>query len=130
MAYSDKVLDHYENPRNVGAFEKGDDTIGTSQVDRRVRRYGEETAAHIDAKVAISQNGIVKLIDTCLGQNFSTRNGYSVACSKRLVRSVAQAARLQNYASRDTVVRFIQPLGSLARLPEGKGACSGNSTVK
>src|SRR5215217_6790862 len=32
MAYSDKVLDHYENPRNVGAFEKGDDTVGTGMV--------------------------------------------------------------------------------------------------
>jgi nitrogen fixation protein NifU and related proteins len=32
MAYSDKVIDHYENPRNVGAFEKGDDTVGTGMV--------------------------------------------------------------------------------------------------
>src|ERR1700712_1495983 len=32
MAYSDKVLDHYENPRNVGAFDKGDATIGTGMV--------------------------------------------------------------------------------------------------
>jgi nitrogen fixation NifU-like protein len=32
MAYSDKVLDHYENPRNVGAFDKGDDTKGTGMV--------------------------------------------------------------------------------------------------
>ncbi len=32
MAYSDKVVDHYENPRNVGSFEKGDDTVGTGMV--------------------------------------------------------------------------------------------------
>jgi nitrogen fixation protein NifU and related proteins len=32
MAYSSKVVDHYENPRNVGSFEKGDDTVGTGMV--------------------------------------------------------------------------------------------------
>jgi len=32
MAYSEKVIDHYENPRNVGSFEKGDDTVGTGMV--------------------------------------------------------------------------------------------------
>jgi nitrogen fixation NifU-like protein len=32
MAYSDKVVEHYENPRNVGSFEKGDDTVGTGMV--------------------------------------------------------------------------------------------------
>ncbi|MFT4190360.1 MAG: Fe-S cluster assembly scaffold IscU [Comamonas sp.] len=32
MAYSDKVVDHYENPRNVGSFDKGDDTVGTGMV--------------------------------------------------------------------------------------------------
>jgi len=32
MAYSDKVLDHYENPRNVGSFDKADTSIGTGMV--------------------------------------------------------------------------------------------------
>jgi nitrogen fixation NifU-like protein len=32
MAYSDKVIDHYENPRNVGSFDKGDVSVGTGMV--------------------------------------------------------------------------------------------------
>ncbi|HEX6722869.1 MAG TPA: Fe-S cluster assembly scaffold IscU [Burkholderiaceae bacterium] len=32
MAYSDKVIDHYENPRNVGSFDKTDATVGTGMV--------------------------------------------------------------------------------------------------
>ena len=32
MAYSNKVIDHYENPRNVGSFDKTDNDIGTGMV--------------------------------------------------------------------------------------------------
>jgi nitrogen fixation NifU-like protein len=32
MAYSDKVIDHYENPRNVGSMDKSDSNVGTGMV--------------------------------------------------------------------------------------------------
>jgi nitrogen fixation protein NifU and related proteins len=32
MAYSEKVIEHYENPRNVGSFDKDDPTVGTGLV--------------------------------------------------------------------------------------------------
>ncbi len=32
MAYSDKVIDHYENPRNVGSLDKGSEEVGTGLV--------------------------------------------------------------------------------------------------
>src|SRR5476649_1176080 len=32
MAYSDKVVDHYENPRNVGTLDKSSDSVGTGLV--------------------------------------------------------------------------------------------------
>jgi nitrogen fixation NifU-like protein len=32
MAYSEKLLDHYDNPRNIGSFDKGDGNVGTGLV--------------------------------------------------------------------------------------------------
>ena len=35
MAYSDKVIDHYENPRNVGKLDDADDNVGTGIISER-----------------------------------------------------------------------------------------------
>jgi hypothetical protein len=38
MAYSDKVIDHYSNPKNVGTLDKGSKSVGTGLVGAPVRR--------------------------------------------------------------------------------------------
>ncbi|WP_353482128.1 Fe-S cluster assembly scaffold IscU [Haliscomenobacter sp.] len=53
MAYSDKVVDHYENPRNVGSFEKGDDTVGTGMV-------GAPACGDVmKLQIKVDENGII-----------------------------------------------------------------------
>ncbi len=55
MAYSNKVLDHYNNPRNVGSFDKTDPNVGTGMVGApecgdvmklQVKRYRQLVAGH------------------------------------------------------------------------------------
>jgi len=58
MAYSDKVLDHYENPRNVGSLDKNDPDVGTGMVGapacgdvmKLQIKVNEETGVIEDAK--------------------------------------------------------------------------------
>ena len=53
MAYSDKVVDHYENPRNVGKFEI-DDTIGTGMV-------GAPACGDVmKLQIKVDQDGIIR----------------------------------------------------------------------
>jgi len=54
MAYSEKVLDHYENPRNVGSFEKGDDQVGTGMV-------GAPACGDVmKLRIRVNENGIIE----------------------------------------------------------------------
>ena len=60
MAYSDRVIDHYENPRNVGSLNKKDEDVGTGlvgapacgdvmklQVRYNILRYFKEVSENI-----------------------------------------------------------------------------------
>jgi len=54
MAYSDKVLDHYENPRNVGSFEKTDTAVGTGMV-------GAPACGDVmRLQIKVTQNGVIE----------------------------------------------------------------------
>ena len=56
MAYSEKLMDHYEHPRNVGTLDVKDDNVGTGMVGARLRRrdapsdQGERRGVIEDAK--------------------------------------------------------------------------------
>ena len=53
MAYSEKVLDHYENPRNVGKFNKEDSDIGTGMV-------GAPACGDVmQLQIKVNDNGII-----------------------------------------------------------------------
>ena len=54
MAYSDKVLDHYENPRNVGTLDKNDPNVGTGMV-------GAPACGDVmKLMIKVSENGIIE----------------------------------------------------------------------
>jgi len=53
MAYSEKVIDHYENPRNVGSFDKNDEDIGTGMV-------GAPACGDVmKLQIKVDENGII-----------------------------------------------------------------------
>jgi nitrogen fixation NifU-like protein len=54
MAYSEKVIDHYENPRNVGSMDKNDDSVGTGLV-------GAPACGDVmKLQIKVSPNGIIE----------------------------------------------------------------------
>ncbi len=54
MAYSEKVLDHYENPRNVGSFDKNEKNVGTGMV-------GAPACGDVmKLQIKVGENGVIE----------------------------------------------------------------------
>ena len=54
MAYSEKVIEHYEHPRNVGSFEKGDGSVGTGMV-------GAPACGDVmKLQIKVNENGVIE----------------------------------------------------------------------
>lgn len=73
MVYSDKVMDHYQNPRNVGAFDKSDSRVGTAMV-------GAPALGDVmKLQIMVNESGIIE--DAC----FKTYGCGSAIASSSLV---------------------------------------------
>ena len=102
MAYSEKVVEHYENPRNVGSFDKGDDAVGTGMVGapacgdvmklqirvgddgRIVGRVTEAARASADALRAIDAvHEAEPYADAYRGKTFTVNFNARAACAGR-----------------------------------------------
>ena len=92
MAYSDKVLDHYENPRNVGSLDKNDPHVGTGMV-------GAPACGDVmKLQIKVNDAGIIE------DAKFKTYGCGSAIASSSLVtewlkgKSLDQAAEIKNSA--------------------------------
>ena len=92
MAYSDKVLDHYENPRNVGSLDKNDPHVGTGMV-------GAPACGDVmKLQIKVNESGIIE------DAKFKTYGCGSAIASSSLVtewlkgKSLDQAAEIKNSA--------------------------------
>jgi nitrogen fixation protein NifU and related proteins len=92
MAYSDKVLDHYENPRNVGSFDKNDPNVGTGMV-------GAPACGDVmKLQIKVSDTGMIE------DAKFKTYGCGSAIASSSLVtewlkgKTVDQASEIKNSA--------------------------------
>ncbi len=92
MAYSEKVMDHYENPRNVGTFDNDDDSVGTGMV-------GAPACGDVmRLQIKVSEDGVIE--DAC----FKTYGCGSAIASSSLVtewvkgKTLDEAAQLKNSA--------------------------------
>ena len=90
MAYSEKVIDHYENPRNVGSFDKEDPNVGTGMV-------GAPACGDVmKLQIKVNQKGIIE------EAKFKTYGCGSAIASSSLItewvkgKSVEDASKIRN----------------------------------
>ena len=90
MAYSDKVIDHYENPRNVGSMDKNDENVGTGMV-------GAPACGDVmKLQIKVNKNGVIE------DARFKTYGCGSAIASSSLVtewvkgKSLDEAVKIQN----------------------------------
>jgi nitrogen fixation NifU-like protein len=87
MAYSDKVMDHYENPRNVGSFDNDDAGVGTGMV-------GAPACGDVmRLQIKVSDDGVIE--DAC----FKTYGCGSAIASSSLVTEWVKGKTLDEAAS-------------------------------
>jgi nitrogen fixation NifU-like protein len=90
MAYSEKVIDHYENPRNVGSFDKNDDGVGNGMV------VAPACGDVMKLQIKVNADGIIE------DARFKTYGCGSAIASSSLVtewvkgRTLDDAARIRN----------------------------------
>ena len=90
MAYSDKVIEHYNNPKNVGSLDKSDDSVGTGVVG------APECGDVMKLQIKVNDEGIIE------DAKFKTYGcGSAIASSSLLTewvrgKSVAQAQEIKN----------------------------------
>ena len=90
MAYSEKVVDHYENPRNVGSLDKDDPNVGTGMV-------GAPACGDVmKLQIKVNKNGIIE------DARFKTYGCGSAIASSSLItewvkgRSIEEASKIHN----------------------------------
>ena len=107
MAYSDKVIDHYENPRNVGSFSKDEEGIGTGMV-------GAPACGDVmKLQIKVDDNGIIR------DARFKTYGCGSAIASSSLVTELVRGMHIDDASN----IRNSQIAEELA-LPPVKIHCS------
>jgi nitrogen fixation NifU-like protein len=86
MAYSEKVIDHYENPRNVGSFDKDDEAVGTGMV-------GAPACGDVmKLQIRVNKDGVIE------DARFKTYGCGSAIASSSLVTEWVKGKRLDDAA--------------------------------